>query len=62
MELNRIEAQVHPDNLASLRLLQRLDFQQEGRARQAGFWLGRYQDLIYLSLLRQDSALAAAEI
>ncbi|QEL57689.1 GNAT family N-acetyltransferase [Chromobacterium paludis] len=60
MELNRIEAQVHPDNLASLKLLQRLDFQQEGRARQAGFWLGRYQDLINLSLLREDSALAKA--
>ncbi|MCP6726359.1 GNAT family N-acetyltransferase, partial [Klebsiella pneumoniae] len=26
MELNRIEAQVHPDNQASLKLLERLDF------------------------------------
>ncbi|WP_225548540.1 GNAT family N-acetyltransferase [Chromobacterium violaceum] len=60
MELNRIEAQVHPDNLASLKLLERLDFKTEGRARQAGFWLGRYQDLINLSLLREESALAAA--
>ncbi|ERE02565.1 GNAT family N-acetyltransferase [Pseudogulbenkiania ferrooxidans] len=60
MELNRIEAQVHPNNLASLKLLERLDFKVEGRARQAGFWLGRYQDLINLSLLREESALAAA--
>ena len=59
MELNRIEAQVHPDNQASQLLLERLDFQMEGRARQAGFWLGRHQDLISLSLLREDSALAA---
>lgn len=60
MELNRIEAQVHPDNQASLTLLKRLDFKTEGRARQAGFWLGRYQDLINLSLLREESALAVA--
>ncbi|MEN2427738.1 GNAT family N-acetyltransferase [Chromobacterium vaccinii] len=60
MELNRIEAQVHPDNQASLTLLERLDFKTEGLARQAGFWLGRYQDLINLSLLREESALAAA--
>ncbi|MCD4506165.1 GNAT family N-acetyltransferase [Chromobacterium piscinae] len=60
MELNRIEAQVHPDNQASLKLLERLDFKTEGRARQAGFWLGRYQDLINLSLLREESALAVA--
>ncbi|UTH76551.1 GNAT family N-acetyltransferase [Chromobacterium sp. IIBBL 290-4] len=59
MELNRIEAQVHPDNQASLTLLERLDFKTEGRARQAGFWLGRHQDLINLSLLREESALAA---
>ncbi|KUM03972.1 GNAT family N-acetyltransferase [Chromobacterium subtsugae] len=60
MELNRIEAQVHPDNQASLTLLERLDFKVEGRARQAGFWLGRHQDLITHSLLREDSALATA--
>lgn len=60
MALNRIEAQVHPDNQASLTLLERLGFKVEGRARQAGFWLGRYQDLVNLSLLREESALAAA--
>ncbi|OHX18179.1 GNAT family N-acetyltransferase [Chromobacterium sphagni] len=59
MALNRIEAQVHPDNLASLKLLERLDFKVEGRARQAGFWLDRYQDLINLSLLSEESALTA---
>ncbi|AUH52573.1 GNAT family N-acetyltransferase [Chromobacterium sp. ATCC 53434] len=61
MALNRIEAQVHPDNLASLKLLERLDFKMEGRARQAGYWLGRHQDLINLSLLREESPLAGAE-
>ncbi|OWY37877.1 GNAT family N-acetyltransferase [Xenophilus sp. AP218F] len=54
MALNRVEAQVHPDNAASLKLLRKLGFQQEGRLRQAGYWLGRYQDLLQLALLRQD--------
>jgi [ribosomal protein S5]-alanine N-acetyltransferase len=54
MALHRIEAQVHPDNLASLRLLQRLGFRHEGYLRQAGFWGGRYHDLLVLGLLQQD--------
>jgi ribosomal-protein-alanine N-acetyltransferase len=54
MSLNRIEAQVHPDNLASLRVLEKLGFKQEGRMRQGGYWLGQYQDLLALALLRQD--------
>lgn len=56
MALNRIEAQVHPDNLPSIRLLQGLGFVQEGRLRAAGFWLGQYHDLLVFSLLRQDWA------
>lgn len=54
MALNRIEAQVHPDNTASLKLLGKLGFVQEGLLRQAGYWLGAHRDLIQLSLLRQD--------
>lgn len=54
MALNRVEAQVHPDNLASLKLLDKLGFVQEGVLRQAGYWLGAHRDLIQLSLLRQD--------
>lgn len=60
MQLNRIEATVHPANQACLKLLERLGFVQEGRLRQAGFWLGEYHDLLQLSLLR--SAFEASPI
>lgn len=54
MKLNRVEAQVHPENLPSLKLLAALGFVREGVLRQAGFWLGEYRDLIQLSLLEAD--------
>ncbi|AIY40379.1 GNAT family acetyltransferase-like protein [Collimonas arenae] len=54
MELNRIEAMVHPDNLASLKLLRELGFVDEGRSRQAGYWQGQYHDMLQLSLLRSE--------
>ncbi|QSI34326.1 GNAT family N-acetyltransferase [Variovorax sp. RKNM96] len=54
MALNRIEAQAHPENAASLKLLQRLGFVEEGRQRQAGFWCGEHHDLVQLSLLRYE--------
>ncbi|RON40799.1 GNAT family N-acetyltransferase [Pseudomonas frederiksbergensis] len=54
MQLHRIEATVHPQNQACLKLLERLGFVQEGRLRQAGFWLGEHQDLLQLSLLRAE--------
>lgn len=38
MQLNRIEAQVHPDNQASLAVLEALGFLKEGRQREAGYW------------------------
>lgn len=53
-ELNRIEAQVHPDNAPSLRLLAGLGFVQEGRLREVGYWAGRHHDLLQLGLLRRD--------
>ena len=56
MALNRIEAQVHPENLASLRSLQRLGFAREGLLRQLGYWGNQYHDMIAFSLLRQDWA------
>lgn len=59
MRLHRIEAQVHPDNLPSLGLLQRLGFKPEGRLREAGFWGGQHHDLLVLALLQQDWALGA---
>ncbi len=54
MALNRIEAQVHPENEASIKLVRKLGFVQEGRLREAGFWLGEHHDLLQFGLLRQD--------
>jgi ribosomal-protein-alanine N-acetyltransferase len=58
MELNRVEAQVHPENLASLRSVERLGFRQEGLLRELGFWGGRYHDMFQYSLLRKDRTAA----
>jgi ribosomal-protein-alanine N-acetyltransferase len=54
MGLNRLEAQVHPGNAPSLRVLRRLHFVEEGRLRQGGYWAGQYHDLLQYSLLRED--------
>lgn len=54
MELNRVEAQVHAENAASLTLLDKLGFVREGELREAGFWCGRHHDLQQLALLRRD--------
>jgi [ribosomal protein S5]-alanine N-acetyltransferase len=54
MQLNRVEAQVHPQNIASIRLLQKLGFKQEGHMREAGFWCGEHHDLQLFALLRLD--------
>lgn len=51
VQLNRIEAQVHPDNAPSLAILAALGFQQEGRQREAGYWAGRHHDLLQYALL-----------
>lgn len=54
MQLHRIEAQVHERNEASLGLLHRLGFVQEGRLRELGYWGGRHHDLLQLSLLASE--------
>jgi ribosomal-protein-alanine N-acetyltransferase len=58
MQLNRIEAQVHPDNTASLAVLDALGFLQEGRQREAGYWAGRHHDLLQYALLNAQWAAA----
>ena len=54
MGVNRVEAQVHPGNEPSLKLLRRLRFVEEGRLRQGGYWAGQHHDLLHYSLLRED--------
>ena len=54
MELNRVEAQIHPLNAASITLAERLGFSREGLLREAGYWNGEFQDLLQYGLLRGD--------
>ena len=57
MELNRIEAQTHPNNRRSINLLERLGFAEEARLRQAAYWAGQYHDMLQFSLLRAEWSL-----
>ncbi|PLK50152.1 GNAT family N-acetyltransferase [Uliginosibacterium sp. TH139] len=54
MELNRVEAQVHPNNLASLKSVRRQGFVEEGCLRKVGFWGGCFHDLLQFSLLSTE--------
>lgn len=52
--LNRIEALTELDNEASIRLLTKLGFQEEGIRRQYGYWKDEYHDVRSFALLRSE--------
>lgn len=52
--LNRIEALTYLDHSASIGLLIKLRFKEEGIRREAGFWENQYHDLMSFSLLRHE--------
>jgi ribosomal-protein-alanine N-acetyltransferase len=52
--LNRIEALTYPEHEASVRLLGKLGFADEGIRREYGYWKGGFHDLRSFSLLRRD--------
>jgi ribosomal-protein-alanine N-acetyltransferase len=54
MALNRIQAQVHPQNTASIKSLESLGFVQEGCFREARVWHGQHHDLLQYALLKRD--------
>jgi [ribosomal protein S5]-alanine N-acetyltransferase len=54
MLLHRIQAETHPENLASIGLATRMGFQFEGIHREQAFWSGKFHDLNCYSLLEQD--------
>lgn len=54
MKLNRLEADVVKGNIASMKVLQKLGFKQEGILRQRLLKGGKYYDLYLFSLLRCD--------
>lgn len=52
--LHRVQAEIHPKNRPSIRLVASLGFQHEGRHREQGYWDGRYHDLDCYALLEAD--------
>ncbi|MFQ4140739.1 GNAT family protein [Chlorogloeopsis sp. ULAP02] len=52
--LNRIEAMVMVENIASVKLLGNLGFVEEGILREYGFWKGQFHDLKVFSLLKRE--------
>jgi len=54
LQLHRIEAFIGPENSASLRLVQKLGFIQEGHLRQHYRKQGRIEDSLVFALLRSD--------
>ena len=54
MDLHRLEADVDPDNAASLQLLQRLGFRREGYMPQRWWVDGRWTDTVFFGLLADD--------
>lgn len=52
--LHRVHTGVLPDNPRSIRVLRRLGFRTEGRARQDCLVDGRYRDLILFGLVRKE--------
>ena len=54
LKLHRLEADVDPENLRSLRLLEGRGFQREGMLRERWHHLGEIRDAVFLGLLRRD--------
>ena len=54
MELRRLEADVDPRNLASIRTLEKLGFQREGFLRERWHVNGEIQDALFYGLLRRE--------
>jgi RimJ/RimL family protein N-acetyltransferase len=52
--LHRLEADVDPRNMRSLRLLERLGFRREGHLRERYYMNGERQDAVMLAMLRTE--------
>lgn len=54
LNLNRIEATVNPQNIPSVKILQKFRFVQEGYLKQHYFTSGQFVDSLILALLKTD--------
>jgi ribosomal-protein-alanine N-acetyltransferase len=53
-ELNRIQGDTVPGNLASESLLLKVGFKEEGIRRQSGYWKNKFHDLKCFGLIKSD--------
>ncbi len=53
-KINRIQADIVPDNKASEQVLRKLGFEEEGLLRESAYWKNSFQNLKCFSLLRRD--------
>jgi len=54
LNINRVEASVSVGNVASIKVLKKCGFIEEGIMRSRSFWKGKYHDMMILSLLKDD--------
>jgi [ribosomal protein S5]-alanine N-acetyltransferase len=54
MDLNRVEANTDPDNLASRRVVEKLGFTHEATLRQNWFYAGKFLDSVIYGLLKSE--------
>lgn len=54
MNLNRIELNVYAENDRAIACYRKCGFVEEGRLRQARYQEGRYQDVVLMSVLREE--------
>ena len=54
LDLHRMEADVDPENVRSLRALERQGFKREGYLRERWHHLGELRDTVFLGLLRRE--------
>ena len=52
--LERIWAQVHEDNIGSLKMLEKCGYKREGLLRRASYVNGEFKNLVVLSVLREE--------
>jgi len=54
LNLNRIQLHVYEENIWAIRTYEKVGFVHEGRKRQALFKRGKYQDVLIMSILRDE--------
>lgn len=54
LKFNRIEAWAMLENKASMHVLKKAGFSQEGVLREYGYWHGRFQDVMMFSILKGE--------